>query len=474
MNAYLKIDCYADHYGVDSLGCVDQPIAGAAGFYNYHNYFYYACLLALEKNWSNDYSNIIFSIPRKNKVLSKIGLKLVTNITSNDELIPDIYKKLEHDIPVVLITTRRSLIYSYSYNRIDETNHHGILVSGFNSNRNSLVIRDVAHIEASGIQFEKYMYGLFKLFIKSDVVKEIWETSNDTYIEDKSELIDKFFSVEEVGSSDISSYNDLITTFITDYNPNNNLFIEYIKDINSISIDDDLYFTIMMNNYYHTLIILFDIFDKVFLSSSEDIVNQYSAFKGKYLKHRYKLISLLHMKKIRSKIIDIDDISNEILMMDKELFETIKYLNNDYNVANYSNENSDLINYAINATATCDSELHLHPPHDALNHDRESSWKSSTYTTPHWLQLDLGTPRNISKAIIYHFENPALITKEFTLQACDDGITWEDLVCVTDNKDYINEFELDNANYRYFRILITYPCINDYMARIHNISLLGD
>lgn len=47
----LEMDYFSEGYRTMHSNCVDLPMAGAAGFHQYENYFYYTFLYAVMMNW---------------------------------------------------------------------------------------------------------------------------------------------------------------------------------------------------------------------------------------------------------------------------------------------------------------------------------------------------------------------------------------------------------------------------------------
>ena len=73
MTELIKIDNYFNGFKYAQINCVDIPIAGAAGSFDYNNYFYYCFYLSVYCNWSevSDFFEI------RSNALSRLELSIV-------------------------------------------------------------------------------------------------------------------------------------------------------------------------------------------------------------------------------------------------------------------------------------------------------------------------------------------------------------------------------------------------------------
>jgi len=136
------------------------------------------------------------------------------------------------------------------------------------------------------------------------------------------------------------------------------------------------------------------------------------------------------------------------------------------------------VDYALYGTATADSLYPGATTADAFDSD-PTTWWSSNSGDPHWLKVDLGSAKTITKFIIKNC-NPGAqyYTREYKIQFSDDGATnWTDLVIKRDNVDEMNIFEdgvdFTSVTKRYFRIYITDSCTEDTYARITEFKICG-
>ncbi|MFE2557868.1 discoidin domain-containing protein [Streptomyces sp. NPDC059352] len=106
----------------------------------------------------------------------------------------------------------------------------------------------------------------------------------------------------------------------------------------------------------------------------------------------------------------------------------------------------------------------------------------------HWLQVDLGSPRQIGRYVILHrgatFTAPgqeAMNTRDWALQTSADGTTWTDVDTVTGNTANRTDRSFTPTQARYVRLNITNPTqgstpdtVENPRARIPRLSLFAD
>ena len=230
----LKIDCYENFYRVDSVNCIDQPIAAALGYYNYYNYFYYCFYLSALKNWYDSKAEIEHNyFNYKNIILEKMGLSLKNiYVESQPDFISQIRAMIDRGEPVLLIPKRRALVFNASYGDTHDDNLHGTLITGYKIGVPMFILRDVAHIESSEVKNAGTGYGLFKLFLKEDIVYEMWNESNNIYREEKSyDFLNKIFYITKVGDPKINSYASLMRDFVNSYSSKPSILADRIMSL---------------------------------------------------------------------------------------------------------------------------------------------------------------------------------------------------------------------------------------------------
>lgn len=144
----------------------------------------------------------------------------------------------------------------------------------------------------------------------------------------------------------------------------------------------------------------------------------------------------------------------------------------------------NMTNYALSATATADTEYSTsYVASNAI--DRQwlkqdgDAWVSTGISSTHWLKLDFGGTRNISKFVLKHVGvrgDPNYNTRDFKIQGSDDGTNWTDLVTITGNTSSETTHTLTSpASYRYARLYITNSNGGlDNYSRIYEFQAWGD
>jgi F5/8 type C domain. len=177
---------------------------------------------------------------------------------------------------------------------------------------------------------------------------------------------------------------------------------------------------------------------------------------------------------------------NEIWDMDNQLFNLVNelYSNNKQNQKEQFSKitSKNLINYALSAKVTADSEFRnqnniYFKASQAVNCKWENwsvnMWYSDELISTHWLKVDLGQSREISKFIIRHNNVRGEITVDFKIQGSHNGKRWDNLIVITGNDSNTTTHDIIPTAYRYFRLYITYPGQNDFFARINNFEIWG-
>lgn len=165
-----------------------------------------------------------------------------------------------------------------------------------------------------------------------------------------------------------------------------------------------------------------------------------------------------------------DKASKQICDLVDELTSKInKYM---YEVYCYSK------NYALNKPATASRYLSYETPANGVNgsanglHDK---WCTGFgYGFNSWLTVDLGTQCNISRWKVIHEKGSGngydYVTKNFRLQASNDGVNWYDKDVVTNNTQGITDRLLSPFNARYVRLYID-EGDSDNVARIYEFQV---
>lgn len=210
------------------------------------------------------------------------------------------------------------------------------------------------------------------------------------------------------------------------------------------------------------------------MNFEEEDLKSFFEFKDKFVKYRYILVSKLYAEFLRKNKLYYDmklKIVSEVNSMDNELFSLISNLlikNQDISISSSSRSDKKLVKYSA---VTADSECSFGPSSGALDGDEKTWWHSDSSSPIHWLSVDLGETKTVKKFCVKHVKNPNFVTKDFKIQGSYDGYEWTDLVSVNGNCSYETVHDITPVSFRFFRLYITYPCINDFVARIFEFEI---
>ena len=331
----LDIDLYINGFNHEQVDCVNMPIAGAAGFYNYDNYFYYSFYTSIFKNWLEGNIGLGWGDYQKH-FLANLGLEIGKHSIGNTStLFSFIEQSIDDFIPLVMVVKYNSLFYFASY--LDETNRfdHGVIIHGYDVERPLLYIRDVKVVDRIRNPAIKEILDaepLFELQLTNDMLAEIWEKTNLSFKEEKSDLHNLIFSVRKSGEAKINSYQDLVKD-LENYELKSNKLIEKINDNGFMerlckdSFEADLFRRV----YYHSLIPFFYVLEKS-VENNEELKNKVMCFKTKYLGSRNTLISKFMKMAYKNKNLEGNtkkELTQKSKDIDDELNLFINKLNSD-------------------------------------------------------------------------------------------------------------------------------------------------
>ncbi|MCG8540896.1 MAG: hypothetical protein MJA82_13295 [Clostridia bacterium] len=326
----LEIDCFSNCYSVEEINCIDQPIAGAASYFNHENFYYYCFYYSLLSNWLIEFDFLTL----RNLIFKKLGLELkVHQIEESSNFIPFVKSLLDKKKPVLMVPKRRTLVYDFLFGDQNIKSLHGFLVMEYNTKNPVLVIRDVAHVESSNAPYGGTGYGLFKLCLKEDLVLDIWNKSNEiykNYKEKNNDFYKKIFSIEKTGKSHINNYIDLVEDFINNYDLSYSRLSHIISSSGTLNqkIKDTNYYQYIRRRFYKSLSVIFDIFIKYFnlLKLNNQKITKFIKFKEQYFKNRDLILSKLYVSALRGSVISRSDktqMIQETQLMDQKLYSLI-------------------------------------------------------------------------------------------------------------------------------------------------------
>jgi hypothetical protein len=326
----IAIDYYEAGYTAFDLNCIDIPIAGAAGFYNYNNYYFYCFYHTFYHNWSEYY----FSAPLnfvdfRKKILIKMGLSLKSSTVANSsKLLSKIKESIDNQYPLLIPVNYRHLFYTRDY--IINPNSHFWLISGYDPDDPIIQIREFPIMYETGKTDSVKGHGLYKLNLTEQIVSNIWSCSNDNFKEDNSEFKDCVYSIENIAAPEIQGYTDIVIDFINHFDPKKNTLMQLINNWDTLQLSDD-FMEHVRRAFYRAIVVLFEAFEIAFAVPSMDIEksNSFYQFAEKYIKHRKHVVDLLNLQFIKMQPIGEirrERMINEIGLMDESFLVFIKGL----------------------------------------------------------------------------------------------------------------------------------------------------
>ncbi|WP_227872179.1 discoidin domain-containing protein [Paenibacillus albus] len=134
-------------------------------------------------------------------------------------------------------------------------------------------------------------------------------------------------------------------------------------------------------------------------------------------------------------------------------------------------------NLALNSTATADSScMATQSPAKAVDGGLINDSKWCSLSSSHWLQIDLGSVKQVSQFVIKHASEggqPASYnTKAYNIQVSEDAKSWKTVVNVTNNTSGVTVDNIADAQARYVRLNVTTPTqTTDSAARIYEFEV---
>ena len=339
MKCFLEMSHYCtDGFRNDNTTCIDTPIAVSAGYYNYENYFYYLFYHSALHNWTDtslkDWQGF------KSTVVRKMGLELVPNEISNaEEVIPKIKEKLDLSIPVMMPTKYKSLFYFYLSGNPDAA--HFIVISGYDSKRNYMYVRDINHLFESGAQqyMTPHSTGLFGIFMTEKMLEDIWSDSNKYFKEEGGPQSQEYYcfdsmfhnilySLEKRGEPEIDSYDSLIKDFLKNVAFKDNRFVAAVKQYNEMKKNIKEYALGFEIAFYRCLNVIFGVIGKWLQSHSENpeanrLIEEFDGIRNRHLEYKKETVfAIIEAAKSNTGYgeDELQNIINTVKALDNEFF----------------------------------------------------------------------------------------------------------------------------------------------------------
>jgi len=134
-------------------------------------------------------------------------------------------------------------------------------------------------------------------------------------------------------------------------------------------------------------------------------------------------------------------------------------------------------NLALNRPATADSTCNaFETAAKAVDGSYTGGSKWCSLSGDRWLQIDLGSVKQVSQFVIKHASEggePAILnTKAYNIQASADAVSWKTVVNVNNNTSGVTVDNIPDAQARYIRLNVTAPTqTSDAVARIYEFDV---
>ncbi|MBP1994671.1 discoidin domain-containing protein [Paenibacillus eucommiae] len=136
-------------------------------------------------------------------------------------------------------------------------------------------------------------------------------------------------------------------------------------------------------------------------------------------------------------------------------------------------------NLALNQPATADSTcVASETAAEAVDNGVANNSKWCSKSSNRWLQIDLGSVKQVNQLIIKHAaeggEATTFNTKAYNIQVSNNGTEWSTVVNVTNNTNSVTIDNIAAVSARYIKLNVTTPTqTTDVHARIYEIQVFG-
>lgn len=500
MKTAIKIDSYADGYGFNEMHCVDQAIAVASGAFHYDLFYYYSFYYSFYSNWHNNGKFL-----NRPHIFEKLGMQFNSiNITNETELIQAIKQALDQHQPVLLPVKYNAIYFHPSY--MDKSpelvNHAPLVLFGYNSDNSTIQLKLVR----SDLDMKRRTFVSLDYQMTEQMIKDIWIASNEQFKQQNDEeRYNALYTLEQSTKEPAQIARRMaydLTTIGEKGASNLGVIIQRFNEMDKgYSHLHDLSAKTLLFYTHAGLHIFFDSIERLQPIHELDKHDQqtYESFKAHYIAERSLILGRLCTYIAKNKSLSSSEqlqLLDQIEAMDQELAAMFKrwFIEPAGNqsriqaeavpvralvssVAIPKSEQAPLINYALTAAATADSQASpASSPTCAIDGNPDDHpWHSKGTDEPKWLCLDLGQPRSITKIVLKHCEKKLLKrTHDFEIQASMDGSSWGTIAEVKENTLSETVQVLDSPlAYRYFRVFITKENLKDKGALIYQFELWG-
>ncbi|OPZ90961.1 MAG: hypothetical protein BWY74_02129 [Firmicutes bacterium ADurb.Bin419] len=326
----LEIDAYKEGFNVSHIDCIDLPIAGTTGYYNYDNYYFYCFYICFLNNWTDIETTDRFFVC--SHIMSKLGLKMnILKAQSSSEFIRLVKNSIENLQPVMSIVYYKHLFYDKNYMDEDTGDDlHGLLINEYNSDTSVIGIRDCTIVrdhKPVGTDADV----LFKLRLTEEMLANIWEHSSVEIKKEKIYSDNSFFSVEKTSAPIITSFMELVGDMLDNYDLTKSKLAYIVDNYEHIMPDFNKKIEYYKRKFHGSFTVFFSVLERTLsiLNQKAEKYSKFNEMKSEYMEFRENLVSKLYITSVRGKMLSDDekkDIIEKIHLLDTQLFSFIREL----------------------------------------------------------------------------------------------------------------------------------------------------
>ncbi len=333
----IELDIYENGFSLESLNCIDIPIAAIAGYYGMDNYYHYCFYLSVLKCWMLNYDTVD-CLDFRNMILGKMGLAMKGyNLKSSSELISLIKMKIDQQIPVLMLPAYSSLFYDRNYLYDTSNFPHGIIVSEYDSDRSVLIIREPLLISFHNNFIEnKYIhkkykgYSMYKFQITESMIADIWEKSSQ-FLKENTWYHNKVFCIERISERKIDNSVEVIGDLLHNYKLSSDRILKLLEDYKTLKDDESI--INYQKRFVKSLEVVFGYIEhtlKITYQNPDLSCKYLYELKKQFIEYRTYIIRKLYSCALKNKDLeskDSDKLKSEILTNEEKFFS---YLNKLY------------------------------------------------------------------------------------------------------------------------------------------------
>lgn len=183
----FDINSYKDGFSNDEYTCIDIPMAGACGVYDFENYYKFCLTLSFHALWNApeewladgrwwDYvGSLTPCLEELNFQQNKIA------VHSKEDFLEKVEYNMQKGCPIMILTSYDKLYYHKYYQTEEGKQNHLLLIDSWNTDTKILTIRDSTFLIGQNL-VERDINVLFPLNLTEDMVWDIVESSDKSII----------------------------------------------------------------------------------------------------------------------------------------------------------------------------------------------------------------------------------------------------------------------------------------------------